>query len=201
MVRRKRFQATVSYDDGPPRTMGVMAHTAEGARNCFESAGYSVFSVSAVKRRRTRGVGTPPKWQVDQRALESAMKKLGVTWKVRITRTSSRSKLGAHRLRYREPAHRPQHSITVDKLVSPTEATRILWHELAHAAQAERAAVQFARECGYEDASALNGRECLRAWREVDARSRRYSYKERPIEIEARYVSEVNSQYLLTKPA
>jgi hypothetical protein len=196
-MRRKRFHATV-VDAGFKRKITIMAYTPESARRWLETSGYIVLRLSAAKRRKSIAAGKAAAWEIDQRALQSAMDKLDVTWKVRITRTASRTKLGAHRLRYREPMHRPQHSITVDKTVSPTEATRILWHELCHAAQAERAARKFATEAGCP-VGALTGRECLTAWREDNARSRRYSYDARPIEIEARYISEINKQYLLTK--
>jgi hypothetical protein len=200
-MRRKRYCVIVQHVGGAPVEKIILAYSADGARRYYEGIDWSVLDVYALKRRRAPNAHAPAVWQIDERAIRSACKTLDIRWPVRITRTASMSKLGRHAFRHSRVWSTPRHYITVDKRVSVAESTRVLWHELAHAAQAERAAEAYAREAGVASRMVLLPREAVDAWRKAELRSRKYKYEKRPCEIEATYVSEIKKHYILTKPA
>jgi len=200
-MRRKRFSVTVQYGQNEPAKKIILGYSAESVTRWIEARGARVLRVSTVKRKRARNASAPAAWQIDERALRSACKTLDIRWPVRVTRTASMEKLGRHAFRHNKAWATPRHYITVDKRVSVAESTRVLWHELAHAAQAERAAEAYAREAGVASRMVLLPREAVDAWRKAELRSRKYKYEKRPCEIEATYVSEIKKHYILTKPA
>lgn len=74
-------------------------------------------------------------WRFDVRAIERAAKANGVRDPIRLQTTRGRTALGRH-LWHTTPQGR-EHVIRVDANTSARFASRTLWHELAHASQAE----------------------------------------------------------------
>lgn len=70
-------------------------------------------------------------WEFDPGAVLEALEQLGITRPVRVRWTAGYRRGGSHRWRNRE------HHITVSHCRAAEEASRTLWHELAHAAQTE----------------------------------------------------------------
>jgi hypothetical protein len=173
--RPRRTRYRIETHRGP---VDVLAYSPEGARNAAERAGYSIVTGPRPARKRT--IQGEARWTVDDRALRAACRALGVEWDVRVTRTKAQRTNGVHRLRVRNG--RPVHYITGPALADTAKATATLWHELTHAAQAERAA----RDAGvHHDPSLAN-----LAWCRFVRRQQRYPYSVRPIEVEARATAE-----------
>lgn len=201
-MRRKRFKVRVRKTPTANATsIIIMAYSADRARSYANSCGWVVERVSSVKRHRAVGAKSAALWRVDAPALRTACAVLDINWPVRVTRTTSLDKRGQHAFKYRSLWPTARHYITVDKRLSPEEATYVLWHELAHAAQAERCAEQYALEAGLVSRDLVSGREAVDAWRKAESRSRHYKYVERPCEVEANNVAHAHKDYALTKAA
>ncbi len=101
-----------------------------------------------------------PGWKLSYTNLKKAKAELSISRPVHVKQTSRQGgRRGAYAFRAGE------HCITVKSYLTPEQASRTLWHELAHAMQAERS--------GSEAAWAANS-------------DRKGPYSKRPIEIEAR---------------
>lgn len=84
--------------------------------------------------RASVGASAPAAWRVDEQALERACSRLGLKRPVRVHVTRGRGgrrKDGLHRV------ERGVHVLSVVAGTSAVEASRVLWHELEHAAQEE----------------------------------------------------------------
>lgn len=128
--------------------------------------------------------GRPMAWEVDRVALAKACQALGITAPVHVKRSPGRSlngayhgkRLGALVHRHCEPTT-AYHCITVSAVLHPNDASRTLWHELTHAAQAERdpdfhkkyAAAEKLQRCKTKKGEAHRRYQAL-PW-EVEARS------------------------------
>lgn len=147
-----------------------------------------VIRVSPTPKRKT----SAPMWEANQARLLRAYKTLDIRWPVQIRRTCSKQHQGAHKLKIHGNQATPTHMIVVDKSLTPYQASRVLWHELAHAAQSERVA---------RSVVALNARAMGAAWRGANLRSRKIPYSKRPCEVEARYVENLHLDDILTSAA
>lgn len=141
------------------------------------------------KRRRKASL---PMWEPDHSRLLHAYDTLSITWPVQIRRTASRQHQGCHKLKVNAGRTTPTHMIVVDKTLTPNFASRILWHELAHAAQAERASKLI---------GATTARLMQAAWASSSLRTRDIPYNARPCEVEARQIENKYQHHLLTRLA
>ena len=71
-------------------------------------------------------------WVLDQDAVIEAMDTLGITYPVKIRFMTGKYRFGTHY------ENAESHRITIHQGLSAEEASHTLWHELAHAMQAER---------------------------------------------------------------
>jgi hypothetical protein len=74
----------------------------------------------------------PCEWKFDLDAVREAADVLGVTWDIGLGLTEGRYTIGCARVKC------GVHSITISRLRGAEQASQTLWHELTHAAQAER---------------------------------------------------------------
>jgi hypothetical protein len=128
------------------------------------------------------------KFEIDWPAIEKAKKILGISWPVKITRTSSKRWDGIARWHYNHSAKEITVSLTVGKGYNVLKASEIIWHELAHIMQYQRTAGN-----GSYDFK-------LKALRRDHKIQRLYSYSNRPCEIEARKWEKMAHELLLVKP-
>lgn len=192
LQRRKRFQVTIVRAGKTLAKRVCLAYSAAGARALFERQdGTRVLRVEAIKRRKYRK-GQAACWCVDWKAVQDACDVLGISWPVKVRRTSSFAHNGAHRLGV-VGFRRPVHYITVEKTATCAKATETLWHELAHAAQAERVV----RESPCRNRTVY---EMIQCWDKHEMRSRKIPYKERPCETEANQIAGIYGERSLTKP-
>lgn len=160
---------------------------------------YDRFSAEAYFRARydtveylgtgTRSVSpaSAAKWRLDPAALREAIDFLGLTLPVKIKQTGHQGgRRGAYWLR--QVARQRYHHITVKNWLTPEQACRTLWHELAHAMQAER----------YNDPSAPFV-VVQQAW--ANAPERRGAYRNRPVEVEARSYEDYGVEVQIAVPA
>lgn len=139
-----------------------------GARAQLIRKGWRIksFKPASEDRRSNPNAG----WRVSTAGLERAKREFGLTLPIRIKQTSVvGGREGAHRLEFSDGL--PVHNIRAKSYLTPERATEVLWHELTHAAQAERAI------------QAANGD--VTAWGRESKRQRQWAYKDRPIEMEA----------------
>lgn len=175
--RRTRYRATAERA-GEVYTWSLLTYGPEDAFTWLERQGYYNIEVAAA-RRKPVGARQPARWEVNPVALRDACALLGITWEVKITRTTSRSQSGSQSMTAARFGKR--HCLTVDKLADHVSASKTLWHELQHAAQAERCATwsDYMRE---------------------HKRQRGYAYAVRPCEVEARATAEAMADVILTRP-
>jgi hypothetical protein len=170
-MRRSRFTA---YTDQGPKV--ILAYTEASVQRWFEGCGYTVSRVERGDYRRTAKRTVNPssgaQWSLDLAALAEAIAFLGLTLPVQIKQTGHRGgRRGAYSFRTKGVLR--YHHITVKNWLDPAQACRTLWHELAHAMQAERHNDPFKPFVVVQQ-----------AW--ADSPERRGSYRFRPIEVEAR---------------
>lgn len=168
-MRRSRW--TVETDIGK---RVILAYDAMGAQNYYTGRGHAVYGVTKGDYRMVPKPGGS--FKVNQKALADALEVLKLKLPVKI-RTHARQGAtnGNHRL-----SREGYHDIMVKSYLTPEEASSTLWHELTHAQQAENAG-------GVDH------------WNKVcNDQRRRYPYSRRPIEVEARAMSELMSDVLLT---
>lgn len=183
--RRSRFSVTLANG----KRNVVLAHSASAATDHYNRKAFTLDQrvVSVVKGDyRVMEHQADGGWRLDRAALREAIEFLGLTLPVTIKPTATRGGggYGAHRLRarsgkfFRNPALDTAqglgHHITVNNKLTPAKASETIWHELAHAMQAERLIAKM---------PAATEREQYIAWGRVD---RGTAYERKPIEVEAR---------------
>lgn len=200
-MRRSRF--TVFTDRGP---QVILAYDRAGAAAYYERRGLTVIRVEAGDYRHVEASAKPGEiWKLDREALQLALDFFRIELPVEIKFTGHRGgRLGAHtldayggnvikrggRIAHLDSATDIKHKITVKRWLSAEQASRTLWHELAHAMQAERAA------CA---ANAITPADILRSWRDCSERGRGISYENKPHEIEAREYEAYHDEIPLVK--
>lgn len=180
--RRTRYTVTCSHhsDNAVVRKV-VLAYSAEGAADYYTAKGYVVLSVAkgdlvakAAAAQRHEGGG----FRVSQAALREAIATMDLKWPVRLSMSSKVVTVagadGNHSVRasFGQPFHR----IMLKSYLTPRRAGEVLWHELTHAMQAERAAAT---------AGAVAFYDVNHAWN-THARQFKGLYRNSPLEIEAR---------------
>jgi hypothetical protein len=177
MPRRKRFRIEYLEEMGERLSLDILSYSEERAVEYVESQGGHVLSVNAPR---------PPTWELDETALDEAKKLLGLRWPVKIGRTTSRDHHGAHYLHLARRS--PVHCIVADKVASVAESSRVLWHELCHAMQAERNA-----------AGLSHPKDQHEAWGLTLACERGRPIAEQPLEVEASSYENAAAYMPLTK--
>lgn len=187
--RRTRYTVTHRTSAGIKQAV-VLGYSLDGIRIHMIRCGYDVTKVvkgdyRAAPRAVAQSGGTG--WKLDRRALNAAAKSLGLKLPVHI---KTNSKYGGTNgtYRFKDAAKAPRgfamanasayHNIVIKSYLTPQQATETMWHELQHAVQAERAG-------------------SVIAWNAFTRDQKRYSYKRRPIEIEARRVASANAHKML----
>lgn len=185
--RRTRFTAVVQKFDVGVEQKVILAYDPGGVREYYEARGWTVIAIHRGDYRYEQAKRTAGGWRVNQAALKEAIDFLGIKLPVRVKQTGRRGpQQGAHyfRQRFGQFMKNPDkdtasggfyHHITVKNYLTAEEAGRTIWHELAHAMQAER-----------ETANAATMREAFDAWKFCSARGRGITYRAKPIEVEAR---------------
>lgn len=183
-TRPRRSRYTVTLIGGQKYV--ILAYSAEQVRDHYTRQGFDVRSVAKGDFRKTERtnevVSSGGGWTIDEEAVKQAAELLGVKRPVKV-RTHARvgGTHGNYRLRNRRP-EQPYHDIMVKSYLSPSQASETLWHELTHASQADRC-------------------DTPEAWEAFSRNQRRYPYRVRPIEVEARETSKTFADVPLTRTA
>jgi hypothetical protein len=164
-MNRRRSRYTVYIEGRAPQI--VLAYSAQGAHDFYNKRGWKVTNVTKgdirkAARPRTQGGG----YRINRQALKDAIELLDIKLPVKI-RFNAREGDTYGNYRFRNGGH----DIMLKSYHTSEQASSTLWHELCHAMQCERTG-------GTEE-----------TWKAVHADQKRYSYKQRPIEIEARQMS------------
>lgn len=160
---RRRSRYTVNFVDGSKEV--VLGYDAEEVR-AWRSATKEVASVVKGDYRAKVNAEVGDGFRIMQRALEAAKIELGLDFPVKIR---FNSRMGSTRGNYRFKG--THHDIMIKSYLSPEQASSTLWHELTHAMQAERSGGTRAE------------------WYKVSNDQKRYTYRNRPIELEANAMS------------
>lgn len=180
----KRSRHTVTLATGERKL--VLAYGLEDARAFYEGSGKTVLQ---VVKGDLLNVPEDGGWKLSTANLKEAVTFLGLDWDGRVKQTSPvGNRLGAYSLR-RNADGQPYHHITVKKYLTAARAGEVLWHELAHAMQAERSAAAVA-------SSSVDA--IMRAWASDDSRDG--AYRNRPVEVEARSYEAFNAELPLARP-
>jgi hypothetical protein len=157
--RRNRFRATIANRDGSTRQIDLLVYGGKDeALALAEVKGFRVLECLSADELKAAGG-----FRIDRAALREACEFLGITGNVEVRFNARAGRTnGNYRRRY------GKHDIMVKSYLTPAEASKTLWHELAHAMQAERVEAE--------------GGE----WGTHSRAQRRWSYSVRPIEVEAR---------------
>lgn len=169
MKRRKRY--TVTLSDSSQHV--ILAFDALDARLYYTQRDLTVVSVNAGDYRMKP---TEREWELNYVALRNARRELGLTLPVTVRKNGREGGTNAtYRLK-------PEgHHIVVKSYLTRQQATEALWHELQHAQQAER----------------VGG--TVEAWKVEHNRQRKWPYKRRPMELEARHTAAANAHKSLTR--
>lgn len=143
----------------------VLAYGTECARNYYTGRGWTVLGVERGDYRKQ--IKAEGGYRIDRAALRDAIDLLGIKLPVKI-RFNSRVGNTAGNYRFRNGGH----DIMLKSYHTAEQASSTLWHELTHAMQAERAG------------------GTTETWASFHREQARYSYRNRPVEIEARQMSE-----------
>lgn len=170
-MNRTRFTVTYIDANGERVKKVALCYTALDAQQLIESR-FGVSAVSIIKgdyRKEARAAEQKASggFTVDRVALAAAIKQLGITMPVKLR---FNARVGGTQGNYR--FRNGTHDIMLKSYHTPEQASSTLWHELTHAMQAERAG-------GTQE-----------TWNSFAREQRRYTYNRRPIEIEARQMSE-----------
>jgi hypothetical protein len=111
----------------------------------------------------TYRLGPPGGWELSYRALREARELLGLRSDVEVTKSAGSRRIGCHRFR------EGRHFITVSTYLTPEGASRVLWHELGHAAQQEAHESHEDFRTAYRAETSLRGYDANRF--EADARA------------------------------
>lgn len=179
--RRTRFEATIVDRYGSEREIHILEYSEDEAIALAEKRGYTVLSIAKVGRKASAAVSGPG-FRIDQLALDEAIEFLGLKLPVDI-RFNGRA--GRVRGNYRRD--HSGHRIMLKSYLEPAQASRTLWHELAHAMQSERAGSVWNWN------TVANERK--------PGSSRRIRYAVRPIEVEAREYEQYAEACPLVVPA
>lgn len=171
--RRRRFIAVglerggYSYGD----TL-ILDYSATEAEIWLTSGGYLYTDLRPAKVLKAG-------FTIDQGALDRAIQSLGLklTVKVRAHNRAGDTR-GNYRLRPTKDGTQSYHDIMVKGYLTPEQASQTLWHELAHAMQAERAITL--------SELSLDNPASRFAWVTQRTLDKGTSYRQRPIEVEAR---------------
>ena len=200
MARRRRYTVTTASGDRHV----ALAYTSERAAQLIRDHGHVVVDVEPGDYRR-KVVPIDGGWQLDQVALAQAIAQFGLQLPVTIKRTGHQGgRWGAHVFRprsgrvYNHSAYDTAcggmtHAITIKTWLTAEQASQTIWHELCHAAQAERACQQ---------AGAVTEREQTVAWADCcrnEARGYADSY-DTPTEQEARDMEQMHETLALATP-
>lgn len=179
--RRRRSRYTVTFNQGQDAKV-VLAYSVDEVWIYFESRGYDVNSVEKGDyrkfERQAENKADGPQWTIDQKVLKTVIESMGIKREVKIRKHARQGSTNGN-YRYRGGYH----DIMLKSYRTADQANATLWHELKHAQQAERAVAE--------------GRD----WYAVTREQKRYSYKQRPIEVEARLWSEQNKNIKIVVPA
>lgn len=180
--RRTRYQAHGLVKRGRPvEDMHVMAYSREGAEKLLQANGYeykAVVPYAAVVRKMARENGS---YRINQRAVNDAIQFLGIKLPVRIRYSSKVGGTRGNHLpqksggRIQGPAF---HNIMLKSYLDAEQASKTLWHELAHAMQFEREAVA----AGIR----MTDPQARVHWYEVKQKDRGIGYRNKSYEVEAR---------------
>ena len=155
----------------------MLAYTIDGVRRAFPQATVTTGDYRKAARQAEATSGGQ-RFRIDRHALKAACEQLQVYLPVDI-RTHARvgGTLGNHQLTSN------RHNIMVKSYLDADEASSVLWHELTHAMQAERAI------------------RSGKPWADEVREQRRYTYSTRPIEVEARKMAREMSHIKLCQPS
>lgn len=164
MARMNRTRYTVTLRSGETlRREVILAYSADGARSFYEGRGNTVVEIEKGDYR----LQSPDSgFNIMQDALKAAQKELGLVLPVKIRFNARQGRTNGN---YR--FNTTHHDIMIKSYLSPEQASSTLWHELTHAMQAER----------------VGGTKSV--WADFLKDQSSYSYKNRPIEIEANKMS------------
>lgn len=171
MGRKRRCRWTATLTDGTRKYH--LAYSETEIRAHYGDRVKTVTKGDARIAERNAQIKSKGGFLVDKVALRKATEELGLRHEVRV-RTNSRvgTTLGRHRF------YGHYHDIMLKGYLTPEQASATLWHELAHARQAERAG-------------------SAHAWNKEVRKQRRCSYKQRPIEIEANKLADEKREQVL----
>lgn len=171
--RRNRFRATVAQRDGSTRDVDLLVYGGEDeARALAVAKGLRVLSLTTPDAMKREGGFT-----LDRRAIREACVFLDIDYSAVKLRLNGR--VGPTNGNYRRRGY--EHNIMLKSYLTPEQASQSLWHELAHAMQAERVE----RDGG--------------TWHAYASAQRRWSYSTRPIEVEARSYEQYAEELPLCK--
>lgn len=166
-MSRRRTRYTVEVEGREP--VVVLSYNHGGAIETAERHGYKVVGASMGdyrKEARAREAKATGGFRINQAALNEAKAILGLKLPVRIRYNG---RVGSTNGNYQ--FHGTHHDVMLKRYHTPEQANVTLWHELQHAAQAERTS-------------------SLEAWRAFQKQQRRYPYHHRPMEVEARNMAQ-----------
>lgn len=180
--RRSRFTVDLILKDGKPHRSVVLAYSADDVRTRYHlpTRGQYVLDVKAGdyrKQQRAAEIKAQGGYRVDQRALRAAIETLGLKLPVKIRYNG---RVGQTNGNY--TFRGGYHDIMLKTYHTADQASSTLWHELTHAMQSER----------------VGG--TLGTWAEYRKGQRRYTYRQRPMEVEARRMSAKMSHIKLCVP-
>ena len=182
----KRSRYTAYLAKGDPKV--ILAYSPGSVRDFYECMGHTVVRVERGDYRRKARVAEARSqarpWRLDRAALAEVIDFLGLEMPVTVKQTSRvGAQSGCHNFKpaqgqfYTDPERDTAcggmtHHITVKDYIGPERASEVIWHELTHAMQAERAA-----------AGLTDPRDQFDAWAACKIKG---VYRESPIEREAR---------------
>jgi hypothetical protein len=191
-MRRTRYTVTISHTTSNAIEWKViLAYSAQGATDYFARAGYTVLDVERGDyRKRERIVPAHERGQLDWSNIGEAKALLGLEWPgdIRLCNRASQT-FGTHTIAPGVTGT-PRHKIMVKAWRTAEQMGRTLWHELAHAAQAERAA----RERG-----AVSFTDAAIARNQYRERSRGVGYRDKAHEVDARAHESLNDDLPLAR--
>lgn len=166
--RRQRFRATVIRPGSTQiEELHFLTYTKDQAIRLAERRGIKIVTILTPAQFKAQQPAVGRAYKIDQAALAEAIEFLGLKLKVRIRFNARQGRVnGNYKRDYMG------HDIMLKSYLTVEQASKTLWHELAHAMQSERAGSVW-------DWNVV-------ANEKRPGRSRRIEYRNRPIEVEAR---------------